>query len=324
MDSEYLSEAMPTITQLEYMLAVHRTGHFGRAAEACGVAQPTLSAQIQRAESELKVTLFDRNKKPIEATPQGRRLLAQALDVVSAHERLLWMAQDQASEVAGIFSLGVIPTLAPYVVPWFLLRFSQLYPKVELSLCEKPTDSLVEELLHQRLDAAILATPLGESALTEKPLFYDPFYLYAHADEPLLEQSEVSTEQLDEGKVWLLEDGHCVRAQVVNFCGLSGSRTHLNTVSFAGGSFETLRYLIDSTGGYTLIPETFARTLPREVRHRRIRPFAPHTPTREVSLAYLQTTWKTGVIEALRGCIVERLPRSLRQVGREGEILPIR
>lgn len=315
---------MPSLTQLEYILAVHRTGHFGRAAEVCGVAQPTLSAQIQKAETELGLVFFDRSKKPIEVTPRAAPLIARAEEVVSAHERFLWVAQGRAHEIAGAFALGVIPTLAPYVIPWFLASFSRDFPSVELKLFERPTDEIVEDLGQQRLDAAVLATPLGERNIQEIPLFYDPFYLYAHPDEALLALDEVDPSQLDGHKIWLLEDGHCVRAQVINFCGARGVHSTLPNVDFAAGGFETLRHLIDATGGYTLFPETYVRTLSRSVARSQVRPFATTTPTREVSLVHLQSSWKTDILEALAAAIKASLPRSLRMVGHDGEILSIR
>lgn len=315
---------MPTLTQLEYILALDRTGHFGRAAEERHVAQPTLSAQIQKAETELGLTLFDRSKKPVEATPQGQRVIAYAQEVVAAHERLMGFANATGDELAGDFSLGIIPTLAPYVLPWFLLDFSKKNPKVRLSLFERPTDTLVEDMLHQRLDGAILATPLDEKSIDERVLFYDPFYVYAHEDEAILKEPEVSTDGLEAEKIWLLQDGHCVRAQVIGFCGLSGTHIHLSTVSFAAGSFETLRYLIDAAGGYTLVPETFARTLPKKVRQERLRPFEGQTPVREVSLVHPHSSWKTEMIDALFDSVMASVPRSIRRVGPDGEILSIR
>jgi LysR family transcriptional regulator, hydrogen peroxide-inducible genes activator len=315
---------MPSITQLEYILAVHRTGHFGRAAEACHAAQPTLSAQIQKAEAELGVTLFDRGRKPVEATPKARPLIQEMQAVVSAHERLMWLSRGTAEEVSGDFSLGIIPTLAPYVVPWFLFEFSKALPKVNLALYERPTDQIIEELRHQRLDAAVLATPLEEPSIVEEPLFYDPFYLYAHPEEEILRQDDVTQEDLLPQKIWLLEDGHCVRTQVTRFCGVKGSSQPLANVAFAAGSFETLRHLIDAAGGYSLFPETYVRTLPRSVAQRQVRAFSPQTPTREVSLVHLQSAWKTDVMDVLKECIRVSLPRSIRLVDKDGEILSLR
>ena len=312
---------MPTVHQLKYVLAVHQHGHFGRAAESLGV--PTLSSQIQKVEHELGVTLFDRHAKPVALTAPGRELIDLARDVVSSHEKLVATAEGTLSEPSGPFSLGIIPTLAPYVLPWFLRDFADRHPAVELSVFERPTDDMLDELGANRLDSGILATPLGELALEEHLLFYDPFYLYAHKRDPILEADAVNVTDIDSAKLWLLEDGHCFRAQVINLCGLD-DRSLLDSVRFAGGSFETLRHLIDASGGYTLVPESYARTLSRSARQHLIRPFDERVPTRQVSLVHHRKNWKVGIIDALRASIERNRPHALQTELSEGEILPIR
>ena len=314
---------MPTITQLEYVLAVHTTGHFGRAARELGISQPTLSSQVQKVEQELGLTLFDRQTKPIALTEQAAPLLEPMRAVVVAHERLLAAATGSSAELAGPFSVGVIPTLAPYVLPWFLREFAERYPEVELSVFERPTDEILSEIAASRMDAAILATPLDEPSIHEEVLFYDPFYLYAHGDEPLLAKEAIAVEDIDSRKLWLLEDGHCFRAQVINLCGLH-QRELLGSVRFAGGSFETLRHLIDASEGYTLVPETFARTLSRRVRKRSIRPFDARIPTREVSIISHRLSWKGEVRHALAEVVTGRMPRCFQRELAEEEVMPVR
>lgn len=314
---------MPSIAQLEYILAVHQTGHFRRAAARVGVSQPTLSMQIQKVESEFGITLFDRQTRPVKPTTLGRTFIEHAAIVVGAHKKLTQLAAGQFATPAGPFALGIIPTLAPYVLPWFLRRFAADYPAVTLAIQERSTDELLTEIDRNRIDAAILATPLDEPSLVERVLFYDPFYLYAHADDPLLDTEEIEVETLDARKLWLLEDGHCFRAQVINFCGTQ-ERVHLGSVQFAGGSLETIRYLIDASEGYTLIPETYARLLPRSIRLRCVRPFEGRTPTREVSLVHHKRSWKHNILDALEASIKATLPRALRRVSADGDIVPIR
>lgn len=314
---------MPTIVQLQYLIAVHQTGHFGEAAKLLAVSQPTLSTQIQKAETELGVQIFDRQSKPIQATERGRALIDKARQVVHAHQELILLAQGQAATLNGPFALGVIPTLAPYILPWFLARFAQAYPAVELSIFERTTDELLHEIAHKRIDAAILATPLHETSIEERVLFYDPFYLYARASEPIVADDEISLDALDASKMWLLDDGHCVREQVTSFCQLR-ERLHLGSVRFSGGSFETLRNLIDASEGYTLVPETYARTLPASVRQQSVRSFGGRTPTRQVSLVHHRLSSKTALIDALDQVVRKSTPRSLRQVRHDGEILQLR
>lgn len=313
---------MPSIAQLQYVLAVHQTGHFGRAAALAGVSQPTLSTQIQKVESELGLTIFDRLAKPVAPTERGRAVIEQARAVVSAHDNLLRMAAGDLSEVASNFALGIIPTLAPYVLPWFLSSFVEAYPKVELAIFERPTDEIIAEIGQGRLDAAILATPLGEGNLVEEVLFYDPFYLYSNPRELPDSGESVEVADLESSKMWLLEDGHCVRTQVVNFCGFQ-DRTHMGSVRFAAGSFETIRHLIDSSEGYTLIPESYARTLPKSIRQSSVRAFENRTPTREVSLVHHRRSAKKDLVEAVFSVVLASIPRALKQVAADGEILPV-
>lgn len=314
---------MPTLTQLQYILAVEQTAHFGRAATQCHVSQPTLSAQIQKAEAELGVVLFDRNSRPISVTEPGKVLVGLARDVVNAHERLLAVASGGLSQPGGTFVLGIIPTLAPYLLPWFLAEFARSYGAVELTILERPTQVLLQEIAANRMDAALLATPTGEPTIQERVLFYDPFYIYANEGNPVLERDAVDLDVLDPDKLWLLDDGHCFRAQVVHLCGLGGRHRHFGTVEFAGGNFTTLCGLIDASEGYTLIPETFARTLPTEVQRRNVRAFVDRIPTREVSLVHHRSTWKGATIDALTQTILEHLPPAFSRELADGEVMPI-
>lgn len=312
---------MPTLTQLQYVITLHRVGHFGRAAAECGVSQPTLSAAIAKVERELDTALFDRRSKPIAATEPGLHLIALARQVLDAHEQLM-AAAGGAEAVSGSFTLGVIPTIGPYVLPWFLEPFANAYPHVRLTVVERTTQSILQGLQNTELDAGLLATPLGEEGFDTTVLFYDPFYVYCHQASPLLQQGEVEVADIEAADLWLLEDGHCFRTQVVHLCGLN-QRTLLQNVRFEAGSFATLRGLIDHVGGCTLVPESYARTLPRDTRLSRLRPFRSRTPTRQVSLLTQRRQWKSAITDAIAAVLRERAPRSLpRELG-EGEVLPV-
>ena len=314
---------MLSIAQLRYILAVHQYAHFGKAAKACGVSQPTLSGQIQKAEEDLGITIFDRQQKPVGSTEKGLKLIKQAETVVAAHERLLRLAQGQFETIAGELSVGIIPTLAPYVMPWFLKNFAETYPQVSLAIVERTTADIVQGLEQRHIDVGIAAIPLAMSGLQERVLFHDPFYLYAEASESILDDDEIDATALDPKKLWLLEDGHCVRNQTIALCDIIEGCSHLSTVRFEAASFETLQYLIDASEGYTLVPETYARLLPTERRQRQIRPFGEPTPTRQVGLIHPKASWKLEMIEALEATIRASIPRSLRQKPAELEVLPV-
>lgn len=312
---------MPSVTQLQYIVAVHRTGSFGKAAVRCSVSQPTLSAQVARAEEELGVVIFDRRSRPVVPTEPGARLVALAVEVLAAHERLTAAAAG-ADRLCGSFTLGVIPTLAPYVLPWFLGPFAAAHPRIELTVLERTTDAIVEAIQGLHMDAGLLATPLDEPGFDTRVLFYDPFYVYAHADSPLLEADELAVSDLEGQGLWLLEDGHCFRDQVVHLCGIR-SRGPIGNLIFEAGSFETLRGLIDGSGGCTLVPESYARTLPGPVRLARLRPFADPVPTREVSLIASRAHWKTEILDALAASLRTLAPRSLPRTPDGGVIVPV-
>ncbi len=314
---------MPTLTQLRYILEVTRLGHFGRAAKVCHVSQPTLSTQIAKAEDELGVQLLDRQTKPIRPTPTGTPLIEQAQAVVAAHNKLKEMALGEAHQLAGPFSLGIIPTISPYLLPWFLPGFAQRHPAVELSVSELTTEQIVEQLRLQQLDAAILATPLGEDALITRPLFYDAFFLYAHPDESVLRQKLVSVEKLDAEKLWLLADGHCFRNQVVNYCNITQRRALYGSVSFVAGTIETLRNLIDTAGGYTLVPDMFVQTLSTDVRGEQVRAFHKPVPTREVSMVHHRNSWKRRMANAVWVSIDDQIPKGRQQPPQNSVVLPI-
>ncbi len=316
---------MPTLTQLEYILAVERLRHFGKAAKACHVTQPSLSMQLRKAEDELGVLIFDRHKQPIVPTLEGAAIIEQARQVLREHARLLQVARSQTAEVSGQLKMAVIPTLTPYVVPLFLENFSTHYPQVTLTIDEMKTEDIITALHADAIDVGLLATPLNESGLDETPLFYEPFYLYAHASHPLMKRKTIREEDLDGHELWLLKDGHCLRNQVVNFCSTDpGSSGVYTNIRFEGGTLDTLRYVIRaSKRGFTIVPQLFANGLPAAERTACIRPFIAPVPTREVSLVVRRGQWKQRLVSALRESIQATIPVDLQHTSKRQTIVDI-
>jgi LysR family hydrogen peroxide-inducible transcriptional activator len=225
--------------------------------------------------------------------------------------------------LTGRVTLGIIPTLASTVLPWFLPAFATSYPEVELVVVERTTAEIVTEIQAMRMDAGLLVTPLPEPSLERRVVFYDAFYAYAHPASSLLEADEIEVADIARDELWLLEDGHCFRNQVVHLCGAHRRRL-LEGVRFEAGSFETLRGLVDRVGGCTLIPETYASTLPNEVRRRQVRPFRGAVPTREVSVVGHRQHWKSELLGALATCLRQHAPRYLPREPEGAEIVPVR
>lgn len=305
---------MPTITQLQYILAVHEEKHFGKAAQACHVAQPSLSMQIQKFEDELGVVIFDRSKKPIIATQTGLEVIEQAKVVLKEHKKLAQVANLGMSEPRGELHLGVIPTLSPYLIPLFIGEFSKKYPKVSLKVNEYQTSEIIKKLVNDELDAGLLVTPLEDDRLIERHLFFEPFFAYVSTDHPLAKRSYLCEKDLDDDNLWLLEEGHCFRTQVLKVCALDRKKAALGNVEFAGGNLETLKNLVKKNSGYTLLPELALCELPKKEIENHIIKFKKPVPTREVSLVHSRSFLKENSIGAMEELILKNLPKNIRSL----------
>jgi LysR family hydrogen peroxide-inducible transcriptional activator len=273
-----------------------------------------------KLEDEVGIILFDRIQKPILPTPEGKRFLEQAGVVVREHARLMQVKRGDIP--SGEFRLGVIPTVASYLVPLFVGGFSREFPRVDLFIEELTTESILEKLGRDQLDGAILATPLGVPGLKEHPLYYEPFSLYLSPGHPLLKKKSLTAADLDGSEMWLLEDGHCLKSQVASFCSLEkrGGVVFRN-VHFQSGSLDTLQRVVKKNKGYTMLPALMAD----EVRDREcLREFRAPIPTREVSFVYRRDHWKLDVIRAIEAVVMSSLPESLRGKRQKGqEVLSI-
>jgi LysR family hydrogen peroxide-inducible transcriptional activator len=305
---------MPTWVQLQYALAVEKHRHFGKASRACQVTQPTLSQQLQKLEDEVGIILFDRAKKPVLPTPEGVRFLEQAKVVLREQEKLLDVAkQSHSGELSGEFRLGVIPTVACELLPLFVRPFSKAFPKVQLFIEEMKTEMILSELAADRLDGAILATPIEGADVKTHSLYYEPFSVYFSGGHPLLKQTTVARTELDAAEMWLLQDGHCFKEQVINFCALPGAGDlALGNVHFQSGSLDTLRRLVQGSQGYTLIPAMMALSLNKKERDAHVRPFKHPVPAREISMIYRRDHWKLAIIRAIEETVLSSLPESIQ------------
>jgi LysR family hydrogen peroxide-inducible transcriptional activator len=303
---------MITLTQLEYIVAVARHGSFRQAAKACFVTQPTLSMQIKKLEDDLGVSIFDRGAQPVQPTPLGKRVLEQSAVVLNQAARIEELVRAAKSSVEGELSLAVIPTLAPYVLPLFVERFTRAHPAVQLRIEESTTDAILQALRERRLDVGLLATPLHEPMIRERALFREPFYVYARRDSALGQLSQVTDADLKGERVLLLAEGHCLRAQVARVCGYRERKRAREAAGFelASGSIETLCHLVDEGVGYTVIPHLARRW--SATRHGRVIPFSEPQPSREVGLIVHESFTRDALLDALAASIEGSLPPELR------------
>ena len=296
------------LQQLHYLVALDTHGQFGLAADSCFVTQPALSVQVQKLEEELGVLLFDRTKKGAEPTAVGAKVIAQARLVLREAQLLRELVQVEKGEVVGELRLGVIPTLAPYLVPRFLVGLMEAYPDLRVRVQELRSEEIMQQLKDHRLDVGLLVTPLDDRQLRELPLLDEPFLVYASAGHPLAAQATVTpADLLNAPGLWLMQQGHCFRHQVLNLCGTAASTTA--AVTYESGSIETLKELVKRHHGYTLVPEL--AVLDELETNPLIRRFADPIPVREVSLVVHHGFVRMPLLTALRNLILASVPARL-------------
>ncbi|HLP06176.1 MAG TPA: LysR substrate-binding domain-containing protein, partial [Paludibacter sp.] len=268
-----------TLQQLEYILALDKTRHFVRAAEMCGVTQPTLSAMIQKLEDELDCKIFDRSRQPIEVTAIGRQIINQAQVVVFHAGQLKEGVRSEKNQLSGLLNMAVIPTIAPYLLPRFIGAFKTMYPQISLRLSEMHTETIIEKLRVAEIDMAILSTPLEDPKILEVPLYYEKFVAYISPTDPVFERKELSADDMPLDRLWVLEEGHCLRNQVFNFC----NEKPQHELVYEAGSIGTLIKIVDANGGYTVIPELHIDLL-TESQKLNLRDIVRPEATREISI----------------------------------------
>ncbi|MGI8638244.1 MAG: LysR substrate-binding domain-containing protein [Segetibacter sp.] len=302
---------MTTLVQLEYIVALQTQKHFAKAAAACHITQPSLSMQVQKLEQELGVQIFVRTS-PVEATETGLMIVEQARKVLAEASALRELVEQDKGVVGGSIKLGIIPTLAPYLLPQFIQAFTIAHKAVRLSIHELTTDTIVSQLKNGSLDAGIMATPLNNAALKEEFLFNEEFVAYVSQKEKIFAKKYLLPGDIDVNSMWLLEEGHCLRNQVLNLCALQKNSSLEKHVDYAAGSIETLKRFVNKNGGITLLPELATLDLQDEQKDM-LRYFKHPAPVREISLISLKSFPKTRLLILLKKSILENLPPQVLQ-----------
>ena len=298
---------MITLTQLEYIVAIDEYRHFATAAEKCFVTQPTLSMQIKKLEDELGVIIFDRSRQPVVPTDLGAKLIEQARMTLSATQRIKEIIQEEQQEVEGTLKIGIIPTLAPYLLPVFIGPYIRKYPAVKVEVEELVSEEIIRRLKRDMLDVGLFVTPYHDEKIVERPVFYEEMLVYAHPDSELLKKKEVGHEDIVTSDIWMLGNGHCFRNQVVNLCEMSASQHKNLPFEFESNSLETLMRIVDVEGGFTLIPELALQYMSPE-KKKQVRSIANTKPLREVSVIYSRHFTKQRLITLLCDEIKSEVP----------------
>lgn len=295
------------LQQLEYISAVDTHRHFAKAADACHVTQPTLSMMVHKLEDELNVKIFDRSKQPVVPTEIGFLVIEQARLILNQLKQLKETVHQQKNGVEGNFTIGIIPTLAPYLVPLFVRSFLENYPKVRLKIVEHTTEIIVEKLIKGQLDAGILVTPLHNDNLAEFYLFDEAFVVYSSHN---FDKQYLLAEDINPNELWLLQEGHCFRSQIMNLCELR--RNSSAAFEYESGSIETLKQLVDNQNGTTILPDLATLNL-SETQRGRIKQFAAPPPVREVSIVVQKDYIRHGLVQALRNEVLANVPTDKMQ-----------
>jgi LysR family hydrogen peroxide-inducible transcriptional activator len=300
-----------TLVQLEYIVAVDTYRSFVGAAEKCFVTQPTLSMQVQKLEEMLNVKIFDRSKQPVIPTEIGSQIIEQARIVLQESQKIKEIISDQQQEVTGELKVGIIPTVAPYLLPKVIAAMMEKYPDLKLDIWEYTTEDIIHHLKTGVLDCGIMATPLGDNALEELPLYYENFVTYISKVSKLYKKKTIDADDLESENIWLLNEGHCMRSQVLNIC-RSTKQNRLQGLTYNTGSVETLIRMVDVNNGATLLPELALEELSSK-QLSKVRHFKAPEPVREISLATHKNFIKKRMLNALKEEILAVIPKAMKQ-----------
>jgi LysR family hydrogen peroxide-inducible transcriptional activator len=298
------------IQQLEYIVAVDKYRHFARAADECCITQPTLSMMIQKLEEELDVKIFDRSKHPVEPTAIGKQIIEQAHVSLKHFKQIKYIVENEQQTTRGHFALGIIPTIATYLVPSLLKKQDET--DIELTLKEYTTTDLIDRILKGELDGGLLAGPLNHPELTEYPVYYEKFYAYVSPHDKKSREKEIDLNNIDINDIWLLENVHCLRGQIERLCQMKKKASIGNaSVKYEAGSMDTLIHIVDYNQGITIIPELHAMGL-GEDKQENLRAFKNSTAVREVCLVVSKDYVRKSMLNIILTLVKSIIPKSMQ------------
>ena len=299
------------IQQLEYILAVDSFRHFAKAAEYCRVTQPTLSAMIQKLEEELGLKIFDRNVQPVAPTPGGYKIIEQARKVLFQVSLVKDIAREEIQSLKGTFYLAVLPTIAPYLLPRFFQQLTEQHLELDIRIVEMKSAQIVNGLQRGEVDAAIIANSPSESFLNGESLYFEQFFGYVSRNESIFKNELIRSSDVDGERLWLLDEGHCFRDQLMRFCQLE--KVKLRQSAYRLGSMETFMRMVESGNGITFIPELATLQL-SEGQKELVRPFAIPKPTREIFFVTRKDFVRNAIADIIKEGIRNAIPDEMKSL----------
>ena len=301
-----------TLTQIEYILAISENGSFVEAAKKSCVTQPALTTQVKNLEEELGVMIFDRTKKPIRPTIIGKRIIEQAKNVIIEARKMRDLVQEYQKIEKGDLSIGVIPTVSPYLVPLFVNKFKDNNEGVNISIQEDTTEKIIRKLKNGKIDVGIISTPITTTGIVSIPIYYEKFYAYVSRDSEGYSIPEIKISELSIEDVWLLKEGNCFRDQVINICSGDKITRFKDNFRFQSHSIQSLKRIVDVSNGITLIPEMSILDV-RGNNRDMVKALSGEQPMREISLVVTRQFLKRRIIDRLLYCIQDSLPKNIKE-----------
>lgn len=300
-----------TINQLLYALELSKHGNFKRASEHLEISQPALSLQVQKLEDEIGFKLFNRSTTPIEVTEDGKLFLIKAQEVMSGVKQLQNFTSEIKEDYNGKLVVGIIPTLAPFLVPLFIESMEKEYPGLQLIIKEQITEVVIANVRNGELDVGIISTPIDSYGIHSIPLFYEQFYVYTAGEHT--SKAEYSVEDIKQEKLWLLDEGNCFRDQINNFCDLTSNREG-KTLVYQSNSIDSLIRIVDTKGGVTILPELTSLAL-NEYQEENLKNISGKPKAREIGLIVPNKYDKERYIDVLKTHILQNIPHHMTEKG---------
>lgn len=296
------------LQQFEYILAVDTFRHFAKAAKHCRVTQPTLSMMIQRLEEELGVKIFDRSTQPVQPTLAGEKVIQQARTILHQASLIKDIVSEEQKSMKGMFRLAILPTIAPYLLPRFFQQMIEKFPDLDIQIMEMKTQPALSALLSGELDAIIMASTPDDKKIHYETLFYEQFFGYVSKNESISKNELIRTSDINGERLWLLDEGHCFRDQLVRFCQMEKVKIHQTPYHL--GSMETFMRMVESGNGITFIPELAVLQLTEEQK-KLVRPFAIPKPARKIVLATRTDFIRQIILSILVDSIRSSVPKEM-------------
>ena len=297
-----------TLQQLKYIVAIDRYRNFAKAADACGISQPTLSAMLVKLEEELDVRIFERNNKNVQPTANGEQIIRQAERTLTEAERITWIVSEEKGKVAGELSLSVGPTIAPYILPKFIKHYVADFPQVTLSVKELKADAMLSELQLGHLDAGIAISGNVQQGILEIPLYTERFMVYL-SENCWRKLPVFHPKNLEHEKMWVMKEAQCLRDSAFSFCKAKTKGHHI----YEAGSIETLIRIVDENGGFTIIPEMHLPFLSDRQREN-VRPIeGDYLSQRRVSLYIRQDYIRQAMLGTITNTLLRFMPKGMME-----------